>query len=120
MSRRFDAGLGGLGFNEFILLLHLSQAPDEKMRRIELADKLGLTASGVTRLLLPMEKVGLVKREVNEFDARVIYSVLGEGGKEKLMLGLENAEALAEETYPSSEKLQELSSILVEMGGVFE
>ena len=75
VSRRLDNRLSfhGLGFNDFIILYHLSQAPHGKLRRIDLAEKVGLTASGVTRLLLPMEKIGLIKKEANEHDARISY-----------------------------------------------
>ncbi len=72
LARRFDSGLGGVGFNEFIILFRLSQAENEKVRRIDLAEQIGLTASGVTRILLPMEKVGLVKRGTDERDARAL------------------------------------------------
>ena len=95
MGRRFDAGLGGLGFSDFLILFHLSHAKDGKMRRVDLAEKIGLTASGVTRLLAPMEKIGLVKREVNAFDARVSYVVLANGGKTKLADAMTDAELLS-------------------------
>ena len=61
LNRRFDSGLGGIGFSEFVILLNLSKAENETMRRIDLAEKIGLTASGVTRMLAPMEKIGLIK-----------------------------------------------------------
>jgi len=99
MSRRFDSGLGGLGLNEFMILYHLSVAEDERMRRVDLADKVGLTPSGVTRLLAPMEKVGLVKREVNAQDARVSFVALAAGGKRKLAEGMERAEVLTEDIF---------------------
>lgn len=95
VTRRFDGRLNGLGWTDFIILLHLAQASDEKLRRIDLAEKIGLTASGVTRVLLPMEKIGLVTREINENDARVSYVVLAPGGKEKLFEALERAEYLS-------------------------
>lgn len=79
MSRRFDAGLGGISLNECIILSSLLQAPENKMRRIDLAEKIGFTPSGITRLLLPMEKIGLVFREKNEHDARVSYVILAPG-----------------------------------------
>ena len=118
LSRRLDSRLGGLGFNEFIILYHLSQSDDKKMRRIDLADKVGLTASGVTRLLLPMEKVGLISKEANEHDARVSYVVLAPGGKEKLSEGLERIELFAEEliTEDKLNKVEELSSLIAEIG----
>ena len=110
MNRRFDSGLGGLGFNEFIILYHLSQAEGEKMRRIDLAEKIGLTASGVTRLLLPMEKVGLVKKEVNKEDARSSLVMLSVGGKRKLEEGIERAELLLDDIIPS-EKRNEIRKV---------
>ena len=61
----------GLSFSEFLAMYRLSQAPSKAMRRIELAESVGLSASGVTRLLAPMEKLGLVEKEPNPRDARV-------------------------------------------------
>lgn len=97
LTRRFDNGLGGLGFNEFIILFQLSLAEKESLRRIDLAEKIGLTASGVTRLLLPMEKVGLVTSGASGSDARVRSVKLASGGKRKLSEAMERAEFLAEE-----------------------
>jgi DNA-binding MarR family transcriptional regulator len=91
-ARRFDSGLGGLGFSDFLILHHLSLASGEKMRRVDLADKIGLTASGITRLLAPMEKVGYIRREAEAQDARVSYVVLAPGGKRYLGEALEDAE----------------------------
>ena len=92
---------GGLGFNDFIILYHLSQAPNERMRRTDLAEKVALTPSGVTRMLLPMEKIGLVKRESSDTDGRVSYVKLAPGGKRLLGETLESAEAMAEELLPT-------------------
>jgi DNA-binding MarR family transcriptional regulator len=119
LTRRFDGGLGGLGLSEFMILYHLSCAPEEKLRRIDLAGKVGLTASGVTRLLLPMEKIGLVNKEVNPNDARVSYVILAPGGKRKLEEGIERAELLVHEIIPTKKikKADELSELLTEMGG---
>src|SRR5678816_2183556 len=42
LMRRFESGLpGGLGFNDFMILLHLHQSAEGKMRRTDLADRLG-------------------------------------------------------------------------------
>lgn len=119
VTRRFDGRLNGVGWTDFIILLQLSQAPDEKLRRIDLAEKIGLTASGVTRVLLPMEKIGLVSREINENDARVSYVVLAPGGKEKLFEALERAEYLSQSAIPASKmsRLGEISETLNEIGG---
>lgn len=113
MIRRFDSKLGGLGLNEFIILTELAQA-DGKLRRTDLAERIGLTASGVTRLLLPMEKIGLIKRESHESDARASYVVIAKGGKTKLEEGLERAEIFCEELFndDDAEKLNEISAYM--------
>jgi len=120
VNRRFDAQLSsyGLGFNDFAILYHLSQAPHEKLRRIDLADKLGFTASGITRMLAPMEKTGLVSRESNERDARVSYVVLAPGGKRLLNESIKTAEYAALDIFPKSKtkKIEKFSEILDEMG----
>ncbi len=102
LNRRLDSGLGGISFNELIILYHLSKSEDQKMRRIDLAEKVGLTASGITRLLLPMEKIGLIKRETNERDARVSFVAIAPGGETKLSEGLERAEIFAEDILGKS------------------
>jgi len=119
LNRRFDSALNGLGLNEFIILYHLSQAPKETLRRIELADKVGLTASGITRLLLPMEKIGLVKSGEKESDARVRGVMLAPGGKQKLIEAMERAELLTKEILPSNKKgrIKEFSNLFSELVG---
>lgn len=117
LSRRLDSVLNGIGFTELIILYHLSQAQEEKLRRIDLADKVGLTASGITRLLLPMEKIGLIKREANEHDARSSPVVLAPGGKTKLSEGLERLEIFCEEAIPQdkAKKIAESSRLLTDI-----
>lgn len=85
-----------LGFSDFVILHHLYHAPEEKMRRVDLADCVGLTASGVTRVLLPMEKIGLIEREANPRDARVSFVCLAKGGKRLYQESLESVELVLE------------------------
>ncbi len=120
MTRSFESRLGGLGYNEFIILYHLGQAPDEKMRRIDLANKLGMTASGITRLLLPMEKIGYISKELNALDARVSLVMLAPGGKQRLIDRLEDVEILVEELIPKekSKNIEEFSKLLVDVGRI--
>ncbi|MDD5084321.1 MAG: MarR family transcriptional regulator [Candidatus Moranbacteria bacterium] len=118
LTRRFDRGLGGLGLTEFTILHHLSVAIDEKMRRIDLADKVGLTASGVTRLLLPMEKIGLVKSGKSEGDARARYVAIAPGGKRKLSEAIERMELLVDELLlgEKSTKIEKITTFISELG----
>lgn len=114
LNRRFDRGLNGLGLSEFMILSILSASEDGKMRRVELAEQMGLTQSGITRLLAPMEKIGLIKRKTTEDDARVSFVVLASGGKSKLEDGLDRAKVLADDLLPSPnlKKLEEFSELL--------
>jgi DNA-binding MarR family transcriptional regulator len=74
----------GLSINQYEALLHLARADDRRMRRVDLADRLVLTASGVTRMLDGLEKEGYVDRDACASDRRVIYAVLTEPGLAKL------------------------------------
>jgi len=74
----------GLSINAYEALLHLVRAPDSRMRRVDLANGLLLTAGGVTRLLDGLERDGLVAREECASDRRVSYAVLTEAGRDKL------------------------------------
>jgi len=80
--KRIDSQLSlhGISFTEFMVMYTLSSANNHTMRRIELAESIGLSASGVTRLLLPMAKTGLVEKEVNPRDARVSLVKLSDAG----------------------------------------
>ena len=74
----------GLTINDYEALLHLSQADENAMRRVDLAERLMLTPSGVTRLLDGLERDGWVTKGSCESDARVTYAVLTDAGRERL------------------------------------
>ena len=84
LLKKIDQNLSvhGISFSEFLVLHHLHGAPNMTMRRIDLAECIGLSASGVTRLVNPMEKNHLVRKEVNARDARVSLVQLSETGQE--------------------------------------
>lgn len=71
----------GISLSEYLVLNQLYVATNQKMRRSDLAEQVGLSPSGVTRLLNPMEKIGLIEKEENPRDARVSLVVLSETGK---------------------------------------
>lgn len=100
INRRFDGALNGVSFTEFFVLLSLEDAPDRRLRRVDLAEKTGLTPSAVTRLLLPMEKVGFVKKEVNKKDARSSYVTIASGGRKKLRETLDRATEFCGDVMP--------------------
>lgn len=120
IARKFDSlGVHGLSFNDFIILYVLYNSSESKMRRIDLAEKIGLTASGITRLLNPLEKTGLVSREANERDARVSYVVITETGKKIFEEAKVTAENVTKDIFPikKSKSLQTMNDLLFELGG---
>ncbi len=74
----------GIAFSEFMVMYHISLAPQQTIRRIDLAQEVGMSASGITRLLNPMEKIKLIEKEVNPRDARVSFVRLSNAGVELL------------------------------------
>jgi DNA-binding MarR family transcriptional regulator len=74
----------GLTLNDYEVLLHLSHAEGGRMRRVDLAQQVLLTASGITRLLEGLERAGYVCKETCASDARVSYAKLTDDGAQKL------------------------------------
>jgi DNA-binding MarR family transcriptional regulator len=97
---RFDADLGavhGIGLSDLRILAALDRAPGKRLRRVDLANQLGLTASGVTWLLRPLERRRLITSERDVHDARASYAVLARGGRELLGDALPTAARIAGE-----------------------
>ncbi|MFH1668247.1 MAG: MarR family transcriptional regulator [Candidatus Komeilibacteria bacterium] len=120
LVKHFDKGMGnGIGFNEFLILFYLNQSDDQKMRRVDLAEKIGVTASGVTRMLLPMEKIGLIKNGLVSNDARVRLVSLSESGKQKFSDALERLEFLVKDIFSDVNKneIKNFSNLLIGVGG---
>ena len=103
----------GLSVNDFEALLLLSRAGPQGMRRVDLAENLQLTASGVTRLLEGLERHGLVKKALCPTDGRVSYAVLTKAGRQKLAKAsgshVAAVQALFEECYTRAELRRWLS-----------
>jgi DNA-binding MarR family transcriptional regulator len=86
-TRRFNSQLvtdHGLTINDYEVLLHLSHAEDRRLRRVDLAERVLLTPSGITRLLEGLERCGYVERASCASDARVTYAQLTDDGYAKL------------------------------------
>jgi DNA-binding MarR family transcriptional regulator len=110
----------GLTINDFECLLRLSRAEGQRMRRVDLAGELLLTASGVTRLLDGLEAAGYVERAACASDRRVTYAVLTEAGASKLREAADShvsaVQALFEERYTEDE-LDHLGRLLARLPG---
>lgn len=99
ISRQLDNSLGaihGIGLSEYMVLLNLLEAPNHALRRIDIAEALARSASGITRMLMPMEKTGLISKATNERDARVSLVKLTPAGEELCRNASATLEAKAE------------------------
>ena len=79
LEARFSSELAsvhGLGLKEALLLMHLERAPLQRLTRVDIAKRLHLNPSTVTRMALPLEKIGLVERQADARDARLAYVAL--------------------------------------------
>ena len=74
----------GLTINDYEVLMRLSRADGNRMRRVDLAQEVLLTPSGITRLLEGLERAGLVERVACKEDLRVSYAQLTPAGRTKL------------------------------------
>lgn len=64
--------------------MHLEQAPLHRLSRVELAKRMHISASTVTRMAAPLEKIGVVSRQADNRDARLAFVVLTASGLEKV------------------------------------
>ncbi len=85
ITRQLDRSLSmhGISLTEFSVLDHLQRA-DQPLTQVALADRIGLTPSGMTRLVNPMVKRHLLDKQRNERDARQSLIQLTDAGEEIL------------------------------------
>ncbi len=122
LSRELSARLvtdHGLTINDYEALLHLSRS-EGGMRRVDLAERLLLTPSGVTRLLDGLERDGWVRKGECESDARVTYAVLTDEGRERLESAgrthIDQIREIFEERF-SADELETLVDLLGRLPG---
>lgn len=118
VTRQFNAELQathGLTINDFDVLAQLSRAPEQALKRVDLAERVLLTPSGITRLLKGLEDAGWVSNRPCAEDARVTYAVLTPAGKKKLEQArkthVASVRALFSERFEHDE-LETLASLL--------
>jgi DNA-binding MarR family transcriptional regulator len=118
-TRRLSAELvadHGLTLNDYEVLLHLSRAEGRRLRRVDLAERVLLTPSGITRLLAGLECAGYVERASCASDARVTYAQLTDAGIEKLRAAATTHVAGIRELFNGRFSADELEAL----GGLLE
>jgi DNA-binding MarR family transcriptional regulator len=89
LSARLEAR-HGLTLSDYDVLVQLFHAEGHRLRRIDLARQVLLTASGITRLLDGLERSGWVEKARCDNDARVTYAVLTDEGLRKIAAARES------------------------------
>lgn len=89
----------GISFSEFLVMYELSLATNRTVRRVDLAESVGMSASGITRLLNPMEKLKIVEKEQSARDARVSFVKLSDTGSTLLQDAMKSVEQAAESIF---------------------
>jgi len=87
ISRRLQAGLlaeHDLALGSYDVLMHLGEAPGGRLRMNDLADRVLLSRSGLTRLVDRLQREGLVVRQTCPSDARGLYAVVTPAGQDRL------------------------------------
>ena len=112
LARRLSSH--GLDFSDFMILHFLNEAENSQLRRVDLASRLGLTASGITRMLLPLEKLGIIKRNLDETDARARYATLTKAGQNLLTDATKTINEKLEDLMPADKtrQISELTKLL--------
>jgi DNA-binding MarR family transcriptional regulator len=71
---------GRLPLSSYDVLIELQEAPDHRLRMAELADRVVLSRSGLTRLVDRLEAEGFLLRDTVGGDRRGTYAVITERG----------------------------------------
>ena len=106
----------GLTISDYEVLLRLSWDPECRLRRVDLAEQVLLTASGITRLLDGLERGGLVAREPCGSDRRVVYAVLTDAGRAKVEEATATHFAQIDELFAERFDRDELAAVTGLMG----
>lgn len=123
LEKSLDNGLGsikGISLAEYRLLRALGDARDSQASRVDLSQSVGLTPSGVTRALRPMEKLGIVATVRSKRDGRLAIAALTPAGRELLddasRVLDDTMKAFLERRPRAASQLHELIALLEDIG----
>jgi DNA-binding MarR family transcriptional regulator len=104
----------GLPVREFDVLITLFRAADWRLRMSELAERVLLSPSGLTRMIERLEREGWVQRRIDPTDARSYLATLTDGGAQHLAEARVTHNAIIRRLFMdrlSSEERHELAAI---------
>jgi len=114
IEEQFGNALGvihGLALKELMLMMHLAAAPTFRLSRIDLAKRLHVSASTVTRIAQPLEKLGIVGRQSDPRDARLAYVVLTAAGQRLVKDARATLERSSEALFRDRWSKQEIATL---------
>jgi DNA-binding MarR family transcriptional regulator len=117
------AGTHEISVTEFSVLLSLSKEPDRQMRRVDIADAVNLSPSGITRLLDRLMAEGLVEKGDCGEDARVSYAKLTDKGFDRCVAAVPVYDAAVDALLVgrlSEDELEHLTDLLERLAGGVE
>jgi len=76
-------GRHGIGLSEYRSLEHLIQSASSELRMQDLAEKVGLGQSSITRLVGRLETAGFAFKDLCPSDKRGVYAVITDQGRER-------------------------------------
>jgi len=118
LERSLDTNLSsirGISFAEYRLLRELSSAPGARRSRVDLARAVGLTPSGVTRSLRPLERLKIVETERSERDARLALATLTDAGAELVTDATAVVDDVLSTLLRGAQKPESLSALVDEL-----
>ena len=123
LTRKLNAELitdHGITINDYDVMAQLVKAPERKMRRVDLARSVVLSASGITRLLDGLEREGWVCKASCTSDGRITYAVLTDEGQAKYRAARATHLASVRELFAdrySCDELEQLGELLGRLDG---
>ncbi|MEU4391590.1 MarR family transcriptional regulator [Kribbella sp. NPDC023855] len=75
-----------IGLSEYRSLEHLAHSDTSELRMQDLADKVGLGQSSVTRLVERLQKAGFAYKDLCPSDKRGVYAVITDQGRQRYEL----------------------------------
>jgi len=114
---------GNIPLVEYDVLLELNHSPEGRLRMADLAERVVLSRSGLTRLVDRLEKLGYLRREATVADRRGMEAVLTETGRTALKAAWPvYAEGITEffARYLSKDEAAQLSELLNRVSSVVE
>src|SRR5579859_442035 len=103
-----------ISVREFDVLITLANAPDYRLRMSELAERVMLSPSGLSRLVDRLERARLMERQTDPGDARGFRAVLTDMGAQRLDQARATHNAVIRIGFTDRlgvEELQELAAI---------